>query len=111
MAALWRLLGWPRVLILGATLALIVADYLFDLPALFGPEDQALHTTLIVGSVIFAGVVVLGVVIVLFVVIRMNAVVERNAKETLVRLERLEALSVSPTVERARRTLQARTRR
>ena len=110
MTALWRLFGWPRLVILAVVPALIVADYLFDLPAVFGPEDEALHTTLILGSWIFLGVVILVVLIALIAVLWMNSVVKRNVTRTLARLEHVEMRWSSPAAKRARQSLRARSR-
>ncbi len=110
MTAHWKILGWPRALLIAASLALIVVALLFDLPAVFGPENQALHNAVILGSWIFAGAILLVVLIALIAMIWMNSVVERNATETLARLERLGTRWTSPAAERAREALRARSR-
>jgi Na+/melibiose symporter-like transporter len=110
MTALWKLLGWPRALLLAVTLVLIVVPLLFEVPAVFGPEDQALHDAVILGSWIFLGVVILVVLIALIAVLWMNSVVKRNVTRTLARLEHVEMRWSSPAAKRARQSLRARSR-
>ena len=111
MTALWKILGWPRALLLGATAALIVAGLLFEQPAVFGPEDQAVHNAVVLASWIFFGVIVLLVLIALIAMIWMNRVVKRNLRQTSARLDRLEARWNSPAAVQAREVLKARSRR
>ena len=110
MKFLLEMLGWPRLALCGAGLAVIIVSCFGVTPALFGPDEEALQSAVMFGAWIAVAVVIAVGLFIGMPVLWEISVARRRLEEARRSLREATAAASSPEIAAACRALRGRSR-